>query len=273
MKQALYFKILQRRNRYRNSSHVTELPLGLIYTQTEYDEAQSYLRQLDQLQIQYTYPGHEFYPPAFLHMKEPPLFLEYMGRPVWLDNEMISIVGSREITDLTESWMKFHLSEFLNQNPQRVGIVSGGARGVDQTSHLIAIKNKKPTVFVLPSGLLDLYPKNLAQFRDDYLSASDVCFLTEFEIHQKIHKSHFYFRNRLIAALGKMTFVTQSSLKSGSLLTVHHSLEIGKPVLTVPSHPEMHGHAGNIKLMQEGAFMVSSYHDLLDFWVAESGYI
>ena len=271
MQQALYFKILQRRNRYRNSNNITELPLGLIYTQAEYEEAHSYLERLQLLQIQYTYPGHEFYPPAFLKMKEPPLFLEFMGRPLWLESEMLSVVGSREISDLTESWMKSHLPEFLNYNLQRIGIVSGGARGVDQTSHLIAIKNKKPTVFVLPSGLMDLYPKNLNAFREDYLSGSDICFLTEFETHQRIHKSHFYFRNRLIAALGKMTFVTQSSLKSGSLLTVHHCLEIGKPVLTIPSHPEMHGFGGNIKLMQEGAFMVSSYHDLLDFWMAESG--
>ncbi len=271
MQQALYFKILQRRNRYRNSNNVTELPFGLIYTEAEYEEALQYIKRLEQLQIQYTYPGHECYPPAFLKMKEPPLFLEYVGRPLWLESEMLAVVGSREITSYTESWMKTHLAEFLNAEGLNVGIVSGGARGVDQTSHLIAIKNKKPTVFVLPSGLMDLYPRNLVQFREDYLLNSAICFVTEFETHQKIHKDHFYFRNRLIAALGKMTFVTQSSLKSGSLLTVHHCLEIGKPVLTVPAHPEMHGHAGNIKLMQDGAFVVSSSSDLLDFWVAESG--
>jgi DNA processing protein len=148
--------------------------------------------------------------------------------------------------------------------------VSGGARGVDQLSHQIAIKNYRPTIFVLPSGLLDLYPSNLEDYKK-YQSKVPLCFISEFEITQNLHKSHFYFRNRIIASLGQMTLVAQATYKSGSLLTVHHCLENGRPVLSIPAHPEMSGFAGNIKLLQEGAFLISHSRDLLDFWRAETG--
>jgi DNA processing protein len=73
----------------------------------------------------------------------------------------------------------------------------------------------------------------------------------------------------LIAALGELTLIVQASLKSGSLLTVHHCLENGKPLLVIPSHPEIIGFEGNLKLIREGAYPITSEQDLLDFWNAE----
>jgi DNA processing protein len=199
-------------------------------------------------------------------MKEPPLFLEYQGVPVWKQAPMISVVGSREISPLTQKWMKGPLADFV----ARTGVttVSGGARGVDQTVHFVSLKQNRPTVFVLPSGLGQMYPETLQDFRREEFAAT-ACFISEFESEQRIHKSHFYFRNRLIAALGHVTLVTQASLKSGSLLTVHHALENGKPVIVVPAHPEHLGFEGNLKLLRDGAYPIANEQDLLDFWNGE----
>jgi len=238
-----------------------------MYTESEYNAAKSYIQDLAKYNIRYTHPEKDDYPEKFFMMKEPPLFFEYIGEPIWQNYEFISVVGSREIHTITEQWMRLHLSEFVKN--ENVGIVSGGAKGVDQLSHLIAIKNKAPTIFILPSGLLHLYPKSLASIRSEYRN-QNICFISEFEIHQALHKSHFYFRNRLIAALGDLTLVAQASLKSGSLLTVHHCLEIGKPVVTIPAHPEMSGFDGNLKLLYEGAYLVRDSTDLREFWRAEN---
>lgn len=246
---------------------MVELPKEFLYSEKEYASALHYLRKLAELGIQYTFPEKEDYPVQFLKMKEPPLFLEYIGKPLWLNHRYISIVGSREIVPLTEQWMKLHLTDFLFQS--RAGVVSGGARGVDQLAHLIALKNNAPTIAILPSGLLHLYPRSLNELKSES-SGDQLCFLTEFEIHHKIHKSHFYFRNRLIAALGTLTLVVQASVKSGSMLTVHHCLEMGKPVSTIPAHPEMHAFEGNLKLLYEGAHSVRNFRDLHDFWLAEN---
>lgn len=266
MEKAVLFKVIQRKLKFRNPQHLTELPKEFIYTENEYNSALKYILSLAQFNINFTYPEKDDYPEEFLKMKEPPLFIEYYGAAIWKNTEFISVVGSREILPLTEQWMKQHLTDFLCQ--ERVGVVSGGAKGVDQLSHLIAIKNKNPTIVVLPSGLLNLYPSSLNYFKSDHMN-ENVCFMTEFETHHKLHKSHFYIRNRLIAALGRITLVVQASLKSGSMLTVHHCLEMGKPVSTIPAHPEMYGFDGNLKLLYEGAHSVRNFIDLRDFWVAE----
>lgn len=266
MEKAILYKVIQRKLKFRNPNHLIELPKEFIYTIAEYDSAADYLRTLALHKINFTYPEKVDYPEEFLKMKEPPLFIEYWGPPLWRDRNLIAVVGSRNMLPLTEQWLKRHLSEFIETN--RVGVVSGGAIGVDQLSHLIAIKSKAPTVFVLPSGLLNLYPASLNQFKKEFES-ENICFMTEFEIHHKLHKSHFYIRNRLIAALGKLTLVAQASMKSGSMLTVHHCLEMGKAVSTIPAHPEMHGFDGNLKLLFDGAYSVRNFSDLHEFWIAE----
>lgn len=266
MEKAILFKIIQRKYHFRNPHQLVVLPKDFIYNESEYSSAREYIQNLAKYNIKYSHPENEDYPKEFLKMKEPPLFFEYYGAAIWKNEEFISVVGSREIHPHTEKWMKMHLTEFVCRN--NVGIVSGGARGVDQLSHLIAMKNRVPTIFILPSGLLHLYPNSLNEIKSDYMS-DNICFISEFEIYQKIHKSHFFFRNRLIAAFGRITLVAQASLKSGSLLTVHHCLEIGKAVATVPAHPEMTGFEGNLKLIYEGAYSIRNFIDLQDFWVAE----
>lgn len=267
MQQAILFKIIQRKYKFRNPHNLTSMPSNFIYEHAEFESARQYINLLESLKIKYSYPTDINYPAQFLKMKEPPLFFEYIGEPLWNQFNFLSVVGSREIQPCTDLWMKQNLSQFVKK--MSVGIVSGGANGVDQLAHLIAIKNNSPTIFVLPSGLQNLYPRSLEEMRHN-CPGQLLCFISEFELQQRIHKSHFYVRNRLIAALGQLTLVTQANIKSGSLLTVHHCLEMGRPVLTVPAHPEMYGFDGNLKLMFDGAYSVRNFNDLLDFWKAES---
>lgn len=266
---AIQFKILQRKFKFRNPNHWLEIPPNFEFSEKDLFEAEKYLEALQAKSIRYTFPTDEFYPKPFLTMKEPPLFLEFRGQPHWLHLDFLSLVGSREMSILTRQWLNQNLPNFLQQS--KTGVVSGGARGVDQLAHLLSLKAGCPTVFVLPSGLENMYPDNLASFEVEEFR-SNVCFLSEFESAQKIHKSHFYFRNRLIAALGKATLVVQASLKSGSLLTVHHGLENGRPILVVPSHPAVPGFDGNLKLLRDGAQVAMNDDDLLDFWSAEFHY-
>ena len=268
MNNAVYFKILQKRQYYRNPDSLTDIPENFCYTPEEFEVATQYIAGLNSKGVSFCYPGHQLYPKTFLKMQEPPLFLEYIGPPIWNSHPMISVVGAREIESSTERWMKYNLAEFLRHSPD-LAVVSGGARGVDQLAHTVSLKAGNPTLIILPTGLNQIYPADLKAFRKLYAN-SCFCFLSEFEQDQEIKKTHFYFRNRLIAALGSFTLVTQASLRSGSMLTVHHCLQNGRPVVSVPAHPEMHGFAGNIKLLQEGAYIINSFGDLLDFWKAES---
>lgn len=263
MNQALAFKILHRRLKFRNPDHLLEVPGDFQFTRAELILAEAYLDKLKELNINYTYPGDPNYPQQFHRMKEPPLFLEYKGKPFWRDYDCMAVVGTRKIHSLSQSWLKSHFCKFLTT--QEICVVSGGAYGVDQLAHFASIKQGRPTVVIVPSGLVDLYPNNLAtDFNSDL-----VCYLSEFEIDQPLRKSHFYFRNRLIAALGVFTFMVQSDIKSGSFLTVHHALESGRLVVTLPAHPALIGFDGNSKLIRDGAFVIWNELDLAEIWRAE----
>jgi len=267
MMTAIHFKILQRQLKFRNPNHWLQIPEGHSFSKSDYLSACAYMENLKKHSISWTHPGDSNYPAAFYRMKEPPLFFEFRGKPFWSEYPCLAVVGARKIHSLTERWMNLHLADYLAA--RKVCVVSGGAYGVDQLAHALALKKSNPTVVIVPSGLVQIYPKIL-ESQLAALDSSLVCYLSEFEIEQKLNKSHFYFRNRLIAALGEMVLITQADTRSGSLLTVHHALENGKVVLTIPAHPEQVGFAGNLKLLQDGAGLITTSLDLLQIWNAET---
>lgn len=78
---------------------------------------------------------------------------------MWLTNQGLSVVGSREPSLMSRTWMDEQLGAFLDSNS--VFTVSGGARGVDQKAHLLSLKHGRPTVVFIPSGLDQIYPSSL----------------------------------------------------------------------------------------------------------------
>lgn len=270
MKTAIYFKWLQRKNRFRNPECISKVSDSFNFSKIsnfEFIEIQKYLDDLHKNEISYTYPSHVNYPQAFYLMKEPPLFIEYIGCPVWNQSQMFSVVGSRKCHVLTQQWIQSELTDFILKS--KMTVVSGGAVGVDQAVHVAALKAGQPTIVVVPSGLMQMYPKNLNDLKEEILFQKGA-YISEFEMNQKVQKSYFYLRNRLIAALGNFCLVAQATTKSGTLLTVHHALEFGKPIVTIPAHPQMIDFSGNQKLAQDGAALVYNSDDLHVFWQAES---
>ncbi len=268
MTTAIFFKWLQRHNQFRNPNLILKKPnLEFEIPITEQKNIQNYLQQLSDRGISFTYPSHPDYPKTFYRMKEPPLFLEYKGHPVWNQKTCLSVVGSRQEDALTRLWLESELVELLNQSP--ICLVSGGAKGVDQIVHRCALRANSPTIVVLPSGLSELYPNDL-KLMEKWILSTGGALLSEFEMDQKIHKHHFYFRNRLIANLSSVTLVAQAQLKSGTLLTVHHALESGRVVATIPAHPQQRMFSGNVQLLQDGAIQILNAQDLDTLLKAET---
>lgn len=180
------------------------------------------------------YPGHADYPFNGGWIEKPPPFMCYWGRPAWREAACLSVVGSREPSRMALEWLEAHLSEFL----RRTGAVtvSGGARGIDQKAHALSLRAGRPTVVFLPSGLARPYPDEWRQWKDEVVAAGGAIV----SIHapwQEIRRSHFEERNRLIAALGRMTFVVEARRKSGSVMTARLANEIGKDICCLPGSP------------------------------------
>lgn len=143
--------------------------------------------------------------------------------------------------------------------------VSGGAIGVDQITHQTSVDLKLPTIAILPSGLKQLYPQRFSHYVDAIIKNKG-CVLSEFPDGQIVFKHHFSFRNRLIAALGKVSVIVEAREKSGTLITAHRALEMGKDVFVVPGHPLDDNFKGSLSLLKLGAHILTEAHDI-NYWL------
>lgn len=226
------------------------------------------LQRLKNRGVSFTYIGSEFYPPSFCNMPGAPLFLSYKGHPAWLLGKSLAVVGSRDSSQLSHLWMEESFAHFLRL--EKPVVVSGGARGIDQMAHQLALRNSCPTVVVLPSGLEFIYPKNLEAWQSKIIDGGG-CLLSEYSYSEKMQKYFFHDRNRLIAGLGIMTLLVESRRRSGSLLTAQKTLQLGKTVLIVPGHPCDNSHLGNLDLLSEGATPIRDAEELRMYFRSELG--
>lgn len=203
--------------------------------------------------------GEPLYPSLCYCMADPPLTLSYLGSPAWLNQRTLSVVGSREPSSESIHWMEQEFAVFCEkENPC---VISGGARGIDQKAHSVALRKDCTTTVVLPSGLGNMYPHSLRDWTEAILDRGG-CLLSEYAFEQKMHKYLFHHRNRLIAALGKASLLVEARRRSGTLITAQQATQLGRPVWVVPGHPQDPHFTGSLELLMEGALMIRDAQDL-----------
>lgn len=236
-----------------------EISVYLTKNFIQYKNLVAQIKRLRMRGYQFCCYGDEFYPRDFYLMLDPPLTLSFLGSPTWLLGNSLAVVGSREPRAESLSWIEEELGEFVKAH--RVHIVSGGARGIDQAAHALALRHHLPTCFVLPSGLGNIYPSHLSDWIKPVL-ASGGSFLSEYDFEQPMRKHLFHHRNRLIAALGKALLLVEAKRRSGSLISAQAAAQIGRALFVVPGHPFDKNFSGNLDLLANGATLVRDAQDL-----------
>lgn len=224
-------------------------------------------RELD-LNYKFTWFGEASFPALFYFLEDSPLLLSYLGESCWEGRFCLSVVGSREPTQLSQDWMKSEFLEFLKQVESPLCIVSGGARGLDQMAHQLSLLANKSTVLFLPSGLSCPYPESLSKMRQEMIENGGAI-VSEYDANLSMHKGLFSHRNRLIAAMNHSLLIVEASQRSGALMTAHYALELGKPIWVVPGHPLNKAFSGSVDLISFGAQMVRHREDLKIFLSVE----
>lgn len=220
--------------------------------------------QILETQTHITFPGDENYPCAFLDLTQPPVFLNYLGSPIWCQFEKgLSVVGSRKASEVSLEWMEKYLADFLEEFPTPV--ISGGAWGVDQKAHGVALKSGVPTAVFLPSGFDEMYPEKLHNWIEPILEGGGV-FISEYFPSATVRRLHFHERNRMIAALGKILLVIEASMRSGTMITARYATELSRTVGVLPGHPLWSGFSGNLALLSSGTPMVKDDLDIKILW-------
>ncbi|MCB0350452.1 MAG: DNA-processing protein DprA [Bdellovibrionales bacterium] len=202
--------------------------------------------------VKLTYPGDSLYPQSFYNLELQPSYLFYMGEPIWQTHKLLSVVGSRTPQLASLNWLDQTLGDLLTN--KEFAIVSGGARGIDQKAHQMAVRMGRPTLVFLPSGLMCMYPKNLVEWVRPILQAGG-CIMSQFTPNAEMRKGYFRKRNELIAAVSPMTLVVECKRRSGTLLTAGFALTMGKTVGVMPTFPGEAG-MGGLDILQESPALV-----------------
>lgn len=200
------------------------------------------------------------YPLALRDLVAPPSALYVDGALTALDERpVLAVVGSRDCSIVAEAWMRRYLTEVS----RFALIVSGGAIGVDDCAHRVALSAGEPTIVVLPSGLKRPHP---VHWRNLYaeIKSKGGAIVSEYEPEQVIRRSHFEKRNRLLAAFADVVLIVEAQSKSGTAITARHAQELGRAVAVVPWFPgDPRGELGLDLLTQGAAIPVRNTADLL----------
>jgi DNA processing protein len=198
------------------------------------------------------------YPPLLKEIHDPPLILYAKGNLLALDGPAIAIVGTRKPSISGIENAKYFARALSNAS---LTIVSGLALGIDAVAHRTVIDNKRPTIAVLGTGIMQTYPKqNVAIYRS---ILENGLILSEFPLNSPVKANHFPQRNRIISGLSLGTLIVEAALKSGSLITARFALEQNREVFAIPGSLQNPEARGCHHLLQQGAMLTTSPDDIL----------
>ncbi|MBP7775406.1 MAG: DNA-processing protein DprA [Candidatus Saccharimonas sp.] len=190
---------------------------------------------------------------------KPPKCLYYTGTLPEEYRCVVAIVGTRRPT----SYGKTVTEQIASAVASRGGIVvSGMALGVDAIAHKSALDAGGNTVAVLPSGVDNPYPRTNHQLASRI--TANGALISEYENGHLPHPYDFLHRNRLVCGLADAVVVTEASLRSGTMSTVAHALEQGRPVYAVPGPITSPLSAGCNAMIAQGANPVINIDLLLE---------
>jgi DNA processing protein len=175
----------------------------------------------------------------------------------------LAIVGSRTMTEYGKQACS-SIIKALKGYP--VVIISGLAYGTDTYAHTVALREHVPTIAVPGSGLSNkvLYPQSNRKLAECIIEHGG-CLLSEYEPTFKAQRWSFPKRNRIMAGLCDAVIVIQAENRSGTRITARLATEYNRDVFAVPGDITCPYSEGCHRLIQEGAYLVHSAKDIIDY--------
>lgn len=202
--------------------------------------------------------GDADYPAPLLHLTDPPPYLCVLGDLSVLARPAVAIVGTRRATPYGE-----RVTDVLAGALGAAGVcvVSGMARGIDAAAHRATLARGGTTAAVLGTGVDVAYPVGHRSLHATIADRGVV--ISEFPCGSRAAPASFPRRNRIIAALARLTIVVEAGERSGALITADHALDLGRDVGAVPGPIDSPQHVGSNGLLKNGAHTILGAGDVL----------
>lgn len=208
--------------------------------------------------IRFTYPGQINYPDKLLNIYDYPYILYYKGRLPDTDKPSVAIVGARNCTEYGRMIAQHFGENFAGMGLQ---VISGMALGIDAAAQKGAIKNGGYSLAVLGCGVDICYPRTNIELYTHLNDCGGI--ISEYPPGTAPRAGLFPMRNRIISAMADALVVVEARQKSGSLITADQALEQNRDVYVVPGRIGDALSEGCLKLIKEGAQVITSPMDIM----------
>lgn len=205
--------------------NIRNLETALGSAQQELDYAAAH-------QIRVLCPDSPDYPVRLHQCDDAPLLLFCAGTADLNARRVVSVVGTRHITEYGKQLCQDICTSLAELYPQTL-VVSGLAYGVDIHAHRACLEQGLPTVGVLAHGLDTLYPPSHRETANRMV-AEGGGLLTEYVTKSRIGKENFVRRNRIVAGMTDATIVVESARKGGGLITAELAQGYNREVFACP---------------------------------------
>jgi DNA processing protein len=200
--------------------------------------------------------GDKRYPASLEDLKDPPARLWSIGNWSVVDAPVVAVVGTRRATAYGLRVTREVVTALV-----RAGacVVSGMALGIDAAAHRAALDAHGRTTAVLGTGVDIAYPRSHRPLHAEL--ASEGLLISELPPGAQSHGGSFPMRNRIIAAIARLTIVVEAPVKSGALITARHALDLGRDIGIVPGPIDSPQSQGSNELLRDGAHPIVSIAD------------
>lgn len=218
---------------------------------------------LDRVGVGATCPHGGAYPGGLRDLQDPPAALFHVGRVELLeavqDEPAVTVVGTRDASPYG-----LEVAHDLGRGLAAAGIttISGMALGIDAAVHRGTLGGRGDTIAVLACGPDVPYPRRHRELHRQIGERGLV--LSELPPGQRPYRWGFPARNRLMAALARMTVVVEAGEASGTLITTEFAQDMGRTLGAVPGRVTARLSAGSNRLLREGAPVIRDAGDILD---------
>lgn len=196
----------------------------------------------------------EGYPKKLTEIADAPSALYVKGKMPDEKYPLVAIIGARNCSNYGALMAK-EIGKKLAEN--KIGVVSGLARGIDGIGQNAALSNGGATFGILGSGVDICYPEeneDLYQRLANGENRSGI--ISEFIPNTPAQKNHFPMRNRIISGMADAIVVVEAKEKSGTFITVERALEQGKNVYAMPGRISDRLSFGCNRLISQGAGII-----------------
>lgn len=226
---------------------------------SQLEAADREIRFIQDNDIDWYYFQDKHYPEFLKHCVDGPVLLFGKGNIDLKNKKIISVVGTRRVTNYGARFCEELIAELAPLNPV---IVSGLAYGIDISAHRAAIENGLQTIACLGHGLNQIYPKKHKIYERDIIENGG--FFSEFWSDDIFDRNNFLKRNRIIAGLSEATVVIESAERGGSLVTADIANSYNREVFAVPGRAtDSQSRGCNNLIKQQKAHVLTTAADVV----------